>query len=263
MFIQSIQREFDQLIYKRKQKNIKICYSNLVELDNIKNKLQQNYDYNLQEHKSKLIDMCEKEKEMNIKYIIILSYVEFIDNINLEKEFRYLLIDIQKSSFYKDYKKNDKIKEMENIVKIFDLINEVEKNKNYSFAFQEFKNLKLKIYNDEVRKILAENIENCKIGILNNEIMNIKKLIEKKCFEDAIEKSEQLFKEYKNEDFLFENISKIYLDILEERIESKIKEGERKIKEIKKYEDFINNNQYNLDNYDEYKEKLENFTLFF
>lgn len=93
--------------------------------------------------------------------------------------------------------------------------------------------------------------------------MNIKKLIEKKCFEDAIEKSEQLLKEYKNEDFLFENISKIYLDILEERIESKIKEGERKIKEIKKYEDFINNNQYNLDNYDEYKEKLENFTLFF
>lgn len=153
MFIQSIQREFDQLKYKKKQNNIKICYSNLVELDNIKNKLQQNYDYNLQEHKSKLIDMCEKEKKTNIEYIIILSYDEFINNINLEKEFRYLLINIQKSSFYKDYKKNDKIKEMENIVKIFDLKNEVEKIKiivllfkNLKILYQKFIMMKLEKY---------------------------------------------------------------------------------------------------------------------
>ena len=128
--IKSIERQLDNIKNKRKQNNIKTCYSNLVTLSNIMNDLNK-YIFNdpLKEHKDRLKKICETERKTNIELIIHLSYDSFVENFNSEKDFKYLFLDIQKSSFYEEYKNDEQIKEMETIVKIFDLIDEAEKKK--------------------------------------------------------------------------------------------------------------------------------------
>ena len=84
--------------------------------------------------------------------------------------------------------------------------------------------------------------------------MEINKLIEQKNYEIVINKIEGLLKEFRNEYILFEDLSKIYLDVLEKRIEVKKKEGEKNIIELEKFKNFIEDNKDALD--DEYKEKL-------
>ena len=263
--IKSLERRLDDIKLKRKINNIKLCYSNLKDINDIMNSLKEKGNDLLKDHKQKLRKICEIERNTNIEYIIHLSYNSFVENLSSEKDFKNLFIDIKNSSFYEEYKnKNDdqireKLKEMEIIVKIFDLIEEAEKKKNYRYAFEEFTKLQKKIYDEDLKEVLEENIENCKIGILNNETLEINKLIEQKNYEIATDKIEGLLEEFKNEYILFEDLSRIYLDILEERIEIKKKEGENFEIEIEKFQKFIKKNKDNLDDYDVYKKKLINF----
>ena len=142
--IRNIERRLDDSILRRKQNDIKTCFNNLDSIFHIIDELNNKYNDLFNQHKEKLKVVCEEEKKANLEYIINLSHATFIDNINEEKDFKPLLEDIQKSSFYSEYKNNDLIKRMENLTKIFDLNNEIEKNKNYHFGLDEFKELEKK-----------------------------------------------------------------------------------------------------------------------
>ena len=126
------------------QEDIKNFYSYFTTLSDIINTLKPNYDkYNdhLKEQRIKLVERCEEEKNMFIQYIIYLSYASFMENIKLKNDIKPLLLDIQNSPFYLEYKNNEKIKEMEKISKIYDIINDVKNNKNYRNAYKEFLDL--------------------------------------------------------------------------------------------------------------------------
>jgi hypothetical protein len=108
--IRNIERRLDDSILRRKQNDIKTCFNNLDSIFHIIDELNNNNNDLFNQHKEKLKVVCEEEKKANIEYIINLSYATFIDNINEEKDFIPLLEDIQKSSFYSEYKNDDLIK---------------------------------------------------------------------------------------------------------------------------------------------------------
>ena len=68
--IRNIERKLDDLMNRRKQNNIKTCYSNLDSLSHIMQELNNNLNWLIYNHKTKLIEVCEEEKKANIQYII-------------------------------------------------------------------------------------------------------------------------------------------------------------------------------------------------
>ena len=255
--IRNIERKLDDLMNRRKQNNIKTCYSNLDSLSHIMQELNNNLNWLIYNHKTKLIEVCEEEKKANIQYIIYLSYASFIDNINSEKDFKPLLKDIKKSSFYNEYKNDEKIKKMENMAEIFDLKNEIEKNNKYRKGLEQFEKLEKQNYDEEIKKILEENIEKCKQGIVNNEIEEIIKQLDQNNFKQAINIFDNILNEFNTEYNLSEDITKTYMLIIE-RFETEIEQGNKYEKELIQLEDIINKNKNFFDDYDECIEYLEN-----
>jgi hypothetical protein len=255
--IRNIERRLDDSILRRKQNDIKICFNNLDSIFHIIDELNNNNNDLFNQHKEKLKVVCEEEKKANIEYIINLSYATFIDNINEEKDFKPLLEDIQKSSFYSEYKNDDLIKKMENLTKIFDLNNEIEKNKNYRFGLDEFKELEKKNFDEEIKTIIEDNIERCKRGILSDKIMDIEKQMDQNNVEKVINVFETILNDLDGDYNFSDDITKIYQLIIK-GIETKIIKGNSYNNEFKKLEDIIKKNKYNLDDYDEYIELLEN-----
>ena len=135
--------------------------------------------------------MCEKEKKANIDYIIELSSAAFIDNYNSGKEFKSILLDIQKSFFYSDYKYNKKIREMENISKVFDIFNEVKEKNDYRKAYKEFIEIEKKIFNEDLKNQIEENIDECINEIVNKEISEANKFLKQKDYEFTADKMEK------------------------------------------------------------------------
>ena len=211
------------------QEDIKQFYFYFTSLSNIINEIKPNYfifNDHLKEQRIKLVERCEEEKKMFIQYIIYLSYASFMDNIKLKKDCKPLLLDIQKSPFYLENKNHEKIKEMEKISKIYDIINDVKNNKNYRNAYKEFIDLEKKIFDEDLKDKIEQNIQICKKGIIDKERKDLEKLMSQKDFEDAIKKTEQILNEFKDDDDLWEDILDIkidYLYILEKSIEKKIK----------------------------------------
>ena len=255
--IRNIEKKLDDLKNKRQQNGIKTCYSNLDSLSDIMQELNNNMNWLVYNHNTKLIEICEKEKNANIQYIINLSFISFIDNINSNKDFKPLLKDIKKSSFYNEYKNDEKIKKMENFAEIFDIKNEIEKNNKYRKGLEQFEKLEKQNYDDEIKKILEENIEKCKKGIVNNEIEEIIKQLDQNNFKQAINIFENILNEFKYEINLSEDIKKTYMLIIE-RFETEIEQGNKYEKELTELEDIINKNKDFLDDYDEFIQSLEN-----
>jgi hypothetical protein len=114
--LENAEKRINQIKEKRKQLDIKTCYTNLESLSNIINDLNMLNDPIYKKIKEKLIENCNKEKKLNIEYIINLSYKSFMDKIDAGESGNYLeqlLLDIQRSSFYSEYKNDVKIQLME------------------------------------------------------------------------------------------------------------------------------------------------------
>ena len=146
---------------------------------------------------------------------------------------------------------------MENLTKIFDLNNEIEKNKNYRFGLDEFKELEKKNFDEEIKTIIEDNIERCKRGILSDKIMDIEKQMDQNNVEKVINVFETILNDFDGDYNFSDDITKIYQLIIK-GIETKIIKGNSYNNEFKKLEDIIKKNKYNLDDYDEYIELLEN-----
>ena len=180
-----------------KQEDTKILYNNISKLSDIILNLKQKYNiYNIfdkyKDKKEKLIKSCEEEINLEIQYIIYFSYVCFRNNINLKKGFKNILIDIQKSTFYSDNKDNKYIKIMEDYTKVYDIISEVSKEKNYIDCYKNLLDIEKSIYNVELRNEIEKNLKICKKGICKNKIIEAKKYIEQNFFEYAIKTIEDL-----------------------------------------------------------------------
>ena len=268
----NIRNESEKLIYKIieqinnneeiKQDDIKTFYKNIKSLSDIINQLKPNNiipNDEFRKERIDLIEICENSKNTYIQYIIRLSYISFKSKLKLQKDFRYLFTDIQNSSFYKDIKNDENVKIIEEAVKIYDIIKEIN-DTNYSKGYKKLEEIKYKIFDDNLREVIEDNIIICKKGMLKNEIEELKKIMEQQDFENVINIIEKLLKDFDDDADLWEellDIKKDYLYVLEELISKKIKEGNKKIDEFKKYKDFINKYEYDFDNSDEFYEKLE------
>ena len=244
------------------QEDIKKLYSNISELSDIIENLKQKNSSTYKDKNENLIKSCEQEKNFEIQIIISFSYICFMINKNSKKDFKNILIDIQKSTFYSDVKNDEKIKLMEDYVKVYDIINEIPKQYNYSECYKNLSDVQKTIYNDELRSEIESYLKICKKGIFKNKFIEAKKCIKENMFEYAIKTLEDLIKEFNNEVELFEEISETKLDflyVLEELMEKKMRQGKKITEEIKKYEEFLKEYEYDFDNLDRYIETLSNF----
>ena len=203
--LRNIDEQFKDLIKKRKQKDIKICYNNIEEINFLINKLNQMNHPFLNERKNKLIDIYENEIYMNIMYIIYLSYSYFMNNIDTENDYKSVFVNIQNSSFYNQYKSNIKIQTME----LYFLMDELNINNNYYNTLEKLRELIEDVYDLELKNEINEFIKYCEIGYLNNEKNEIKKLLNKKEFDKAKIKYEKILNEFKS-DCVVKNVKKEY-----------------------------------------------------
>jgi len=247
-----------------KQDDIKIFYRNIDQLSDIIVNLKSNKSFSSvnTEKKEEIIKLCETEINTEIQYIIVSSYICFMNNKNSKKDFKTIFIDIQKSKFYSEIKNDIKIKKMEDYVKIYEITNKVSKDKNYSECYKNLLNIEKSIDDYDIRNEIEGCLKICKKGIFNNKIIESKKCMKDNMPEYAAKIIEDLIKEFNNESELSEEILDVksdYLFVLEELIEKKIRQGKKNIDEIKKYDDFIKKYEYDFDNIDLYKETLDNF----
>ena len=236
---------------KRKLENIKTCYSNLESLSKIINDLKKLNDPDIKEYKKKLIDNCEKEKKLNIEYIINLSYKSFMDQIDSEdseNELPKLFTDIQKSSFYSEYKNNIKIQLMELMLP--------RENTDYRDIINKLQKLSTKALDEYLINDIKENITNCEIEMANKEFEKVKELLKKKEFGIVIDKMQKLLEDINTEN-IFQDTVENYLKILENIIETKIKNSKEGIKELNIFEKFLKEKKYRIDNYQSHKKKLK------
>ena len=87
--------------------------------------------------------------------------------------------------------------------------------------------------------------------------MDIEKQMDQNNVEKVINVFETILNDFDGDYNFADDIRKIYQLIIK-RIETKIKKGNSYNNEFKKLEDIIKKNKYNLDDYDEYIELLEN-----
>ena len=204
-----IDEQFNELIKKRKQKDIKICYNNIEEINFLISKLNQINHPIFNERKNELIEIYENEINVNIIYIIYLSYAYFMNNIDTENDYKSVFVNIQKSSFYDKYKDNIKIKTME----LYFLMDELKINNNYYNTLKKLRELISNVFDFELKNEINEFIKYCEIGYLNNEKNEIKKLLNKKEFDKAKIKYEKILNEFKS-DYITKNLKKEYNSLL-------------------------------------------------
>ena len=240
-----------QIKEKRKQEDIKTCFSNLKSLSDVLNDLNKIHDSIFTKIKEKLIEECNKEKEYYIEKIIFLSYNSFKDKIDIEdsrNELEQLLLDIQKSSFYQEYKNDIRIQLME--------INMPRENIDFRDAITKLKILQKKFFDEYLSKDIEEDIKAYECEIANKELKEVKELLKNKEFGIVLDKMDKLLKEMTYSEN-FQITAENYIEALENKIEKKIEEGNKKISELEIFENFLNKNKYKLNNYKFYKEKLK------
>ena len=205
--LRNIDEKFNSLIQKRKQKDIdlKTCYNNIEEINILINRLNNIDSPSIIERKDELIGIYENEKNWIINYIIDLSYTNFMENSNTGKDYKFILIDIQKSSFYTKYENNIKIKTME----IYYMMEELKIKNDYYNTLIKLREILKDIYDLELENEIKEFIRHCEIGYLNSEKNEIKKLINLKEFNKVKSIYEKISKEFKS-DYIVKNIKKEY-----------------------------------------------------
>lgn len=189
----AIDKKYNEIVKNRKLKNIKICYSNMEDINDLINKLNQLDDPIINSKKYDLIEIYKKEKKMNINYIINLSYLYFMNNIDSENDYSSILTDIQNSSFYSNHKNNLKIQRME----FYCFIKELEKTNDYSNILIKLKEFSKNVFDLELKNEIEELIKDCEIKRINNEKNELKKLLHLQEFGKVKIKYENLLKKYK------------------------------------------------------------------
>lgn len=197
----AIDKRYNEIVKNRKLKNLKICYSNIEDINDLINKLNQLDEPIINSKKYDLIEIYKKEKKMNINYIIDLSYLYFMNNIDSGNDYSSVLTDIQNSSFYSNYKNNLKIQTME----FYSIIKELEKTNDYSNILIKLKEFSKNVFDLELKNEIEELIKDCEIKKINNEKNELKKLLHLEEFGKVKIKYENLLKNYKK-DYINKNI---------------------------------------------------------
>ena len=197
----AIDKRYNEIVKNRKLKNLKICYSNIEDINDLINKLNQLDEPIINSKKYDLIEIYKKEKKMNINYIIDLSYLYFMNNIDSGNDYSSVLTDIQNSSFYSNYKNNLKIQTME----FYSIIKELEKTNDYSNILIKLNEFSKNVFDLELKNEIEELIKDCEIKKINNEKNELKKLLHLEEFGKVKIKYENLLKNYKK-DYINKNI---------------------------------------------------------
>jgi hypothetical protein len=197
----ALDKRYNEIVNNRKLKNLKICYSNIEDINDLINKLNQLDEPIINSKKYDLIEIYKKEKKMNINYIINLSYLYFMNNIDSGNDYSSVLTDIQNSSFYSNYKNNLKIQTME----FYSIIKELEKTNDYSNILIKLNEFSKNVFDLELKNEIEELIKDCEIKKINNEKNELKKLLHLQEFGKVKIKYENLLKNYKK-DYINKNI---------------------------------------------------------
>ena len=212
----SIDTKYKEIVEKRKLKDIKICYTNIEDINDLINKLNLLNDPIIDSKKNDLIEIYKKEKKTNINYTINLSYSYFMDNIDSENDYSSVLKNIQNSSFYSNYKSNLKIQKME----FYYLIEELEKTKDYANILIKIIEFSKNVFDLELKDEVEELIKEVEIK-KNNEKNELKKLLHLQEFGKAKIKYENLLKQYKT-DYINKNLRLEYNCLLKQIKDYKI-----------------------------------------
>ena len=253
--LKSIEKKYDML--NKNLKTAQICYNNIQIIHSIMNELNNLNNSIINQRKDILLNLYKKELKWNLDFMIALSYKFLETNKYLENEHKIFLLNIQANyPEYPEYQNNSTLKLIE-----FEMIMQEAKEKNdYYTALHKFQTIKKNIYDKELLDDIENRINDCEIEIAEREQSEIiSKYVEKKNYENAKIKYENLIKVYQDRKYVLENILNNYLNFLECIIESKIKEGIKDIKEIKIYSYYINENRKCLKDYKYYKIKLEKY----
>ena len=207
----AIDKRYNEIVKNRKLKNLKICYSNIEDINDLINKLNQLDEPIINSKKYDLIEIYKKEKKMNINYIINLSYSYFMDNIDSENDYSSVLKNIQNSSFYSNYKSNLKIQKME----FYYLIEELEKTKDYANIYIKIIEFSKNVFDLELKDEVEELIKEVEIKKINHEKNELKKLLHLQEFGKAKIKYENLLKQYKK-DYINKNLRLEYNCLLKQ-----------------------------------------------
>ena len=207
----SIDTKYKEIVEKRKLKDIKICYTNIEDINDLINKLNLLNDPIIDSKKNDLIEIYKKEKKMNINYIINLSYSYFMDNIDSENDYSSVLKNIQNSSFYSNYKSNLKIQKME----FYYIVKTLEKTNDYTNILIKIIEFSKNVFDLELKDEVEELIKEVEIKKINHEKNELKKLLHLKEFGKAKIKYENLLKQYKT-DYINKNLRLEYNCLLKQ-----------------------------------------------
>ena len=248
-----------ELVEKTKLNDIYICYSNIKELNLIKQQFQNIPDRvfnSLGKSKDEIIKYIdEKVIPSNIEIIIKESYNTFMDikeDETKDDELKKLVYDIQKSSFYEENKDRYKVKKME----IELIMVEAEKNKDYVKAKQKLIQIINFVKYLDLKDIIKEFIDICEHNCVIKEHHGISELVLQQNYGKAYEKYENLFNNYPNQLHL---IYREYLSLLDNVIMKKIARNEIEIVEIEKYKNFINKYKDKIEDYKKEIKRIETF----
>ena len=207
----SIDTKYKEIVEKRKLKDIKICYTNIEDINDLINKLNLLNDPIIDSKKNDLIEIYKKEKKMNINYIINLSYLYFMDNIDSENDYSSVLKNIQNSSFYSNYKSNLKIQKME----YYYIVKTLEKTNDYTNILIKIIEFSKNVFDLELKDEVEELIKEVEIKKINHEKNELKKLLHLQEFGKAKIKYENLLKQYKK-DYINKNLRLEYNCLLKQ-----------------------------------------------
>ena len=251
--LDSTMTKFRELSEKTKLKNIEICYSNIEELKQFREKFQ-NIDDN-EGSKKKMLKLIDDKTGENIDIIINESYYTFKDlreKENTEDELMKLVRDIQNSSFYEENKDRYHVKKME----IELIMVEAKKDGDYTKAKGKLIEIDKVVYYLELKELIKELIDICENNCVNKEHRIIVQLIFQQKFEEAYVVYEKLFNDYPNQIHL---IYKEYLSFLDNVIMTKIARNELEIIEIEKYKNFVIKYKNKIEDYEKEIKKIKQF----
>ena len=207
----SIDTKYKEIVEKRNLKDIKICYTNIEDINDLINKLNLLNDPIINSKKNDLIEIYKKEKKMNINYIINLSYTYFMDNIDSENDYSSVLKNIQNSSFYSNYKSNLKIQKMQ----FYYIVKTLEKTNDYTNILIKIIEFSKNVFDLELKDEVEELIKEVEIKKINHEKNELKKLLHLQEFGKAKIKYENLLKQYKT-DYINKNLRLEYNCLLKQ-----------------------------------------------
>jgi len=275
--LKSIDNEYQKIKEQRygEKKDLKSCYQHAQDIANLIKRINNISENVIQQKKHELIKIYEKEKKDIINEIINLSddYFNSEEEADKEPDYKSLIQNIQNSFFYEECKNKYKVKKME----IEYIWIEAQQNEDYQTAIEKLKEMDKIVAEYGLNKEIKKFKDECQKAIINKEKMEIKKLLEKQEFDEAIKQYQKLL----NNDDLFDFTYNEFLKALEYIIKLKMQNEAKEIPEIKIYKDFIIQNKnkieyfkthlkkinylekYNNNSKEEKEKELTNFNLIF